>query len=130
MDNLTSELAALAEELVAAETESIRLQAKISGLRAQRDSLAAALAAQRSTATSGGASDEPLHLDAVKKRTEAIEALLRHAAGSALTIDQVRDGLNEHWTDTSNYAVVASTLNLLHRTGRISKVARGKYMAA
>lgn len=124
-NDLSNELSELTAELAAAEAEHIRLQARISGLRAQRDSLAAAVAAQEAI----GASDAPLHLETIKKRTEAIEALLRHAA-KPLSIDEVREALNRQWTDESSYAVVASTLNLLHRTGRIAKVARGRYVAA
>jgi Lon protease-like protein len=124
---LRDELEQLNEELAAAETEAIRLNARISGLRAQRDAMAAALAMLRPNEEAGR--DEPLRLDAIKKRTEAIEALLRHA-GTPMSIDQVKEALNQHWRDTSDYQVVASTLNLLHRTGRITKVARGRYVAA
>jgi chromosome segregation ATPase len=124
--DLHDELERLNSDLAEAEDESIRLTARISGLRAQRDALAAALAAAR---PSDAGTEEPLRLDAIKKRTEAIETLLRHA-GTPMSIDEVKDALNESWHDTSEYPVVASTLNLLHRTGRISKVARGRYVAA
>jgi chromosome segregation ATPase len=127
-EDLTQELDRLTAELSAAETELIRLTARISGLRAQRETLATAVARQRSV-EDAQAVDEPLRLDIYKKRTEAIEALLRHSE-RAMSIDEVCDALNESWNTQSGYAVVASTLNLLERTGRVTKVARGRYAGA
>lgn len=125
---MQQELERITAELEAAEAEAIRLQARIQGMRAEREALAAALATQRQE-LDAGAQDAPVRLDAIKKRTEAIGALLRRT-GRAMSIDEVREALDAEWREPSTYAVVASTLNLLHRTGRISKVGRGRYVAA
>jgi hypothetical protein len=127
-EDLEQELERLTAELSVAEVEAIRLQARIQGLRAQRDALAAALAARRSEQSTPDAYT-PVRLDAIKKRTNAIEVVLRQV-GRPLSIDEVREALDEAWREPSTYAVVASTLNLLHRTGRISKIGRGRYVAA
>lgn len=125
---LQQELGRITAELESAEAEAIRLQARIQGMRAEREALAAALATQRQDLDSND-QDAPVRLDAIKKRTEAIGALLRRT-GRAMSIDEVREALDAEWREPSTYAVVASTLNLLHRTGRISKVGRGRYVAA
>lgn len=126
-DDMQVELDRLQADLSDAEAELIRLQARISGLRAQRDTFAAALAAARSTTSP--AAEAPVQLQAIKNRTDAITTLLRHA-GHAMSIEEVQAALDDGWRDKSTYAVVASTLNMLERTGRITKVARGRYAAA
>jgi hypothetical protein len=123
---LDVELERVTAELAAAEAELIRLQARISGLRAQRETFAAAVASR--TTAPAPHREGPLQIQDVENRTDAIRVVLAHV-GEPMSIRQVKDMLDEHWRIKSPYPTVASTLNMLERTGRIRKVARGRYAA-
>lgn len=124
---LADDLEALDERIEARCNELVRLQAELAGLRAQRHALGRALkeAAERGSA---GAAPAPAGAPDLRRfdRTEAIEHVLR-SARRLMSISDVLDALRAAGRPEPDRQVVASTLNFLHRRGRISKPSRGFY---
>jgi hypothetical protein len=124
-EGLATELANLEERIANTEVQLVRLEAELAGLRATRDSIARAVATSAEAAAPPMAAVPDLaRLD----RTEAIEKLLGLAARS-LSIGEVWDGLRAGGREEPTYQVIASTLNFLHREGRIRRTGRGRYAA-
>jgi chromosome segregation ATPase len=124
---LEDELTDLDERIDARSTELVRLQAELAGLRAQRNSLSRAVkeAADREEAGARLAAGEVPDLRRLD-RTEAIEQVLR-SARRLMSISDVWEALRAAGRPEPDRQVVASTLNFLHRRGRISKPRRGFY---
>ena len=115
------------ERIEARSTELVRLQAELAGLRAQRNALDRALrdVVQRGEAAAriaAGSADDLRGID----RTEAIEQVLR-SGKRLMSITDVWEALRAAGRPEPDRQVVASTLNFLHRRGRISKPRRGFY---
>ncbi|HEX9992159.1 MAG TPA: hypothetical protein VGB14_04450 [Acidimicrobiales bacterium] len=125
--SLDEELADLDDRIDSRSTELVRLQAELAGLRAQRAALGRAVrdAADREEATARVASGLSPDLRRVD-RTEAIEHVLR-SGKRLMSISDVLDALRAAGRSEPDRQVVASTLNFLHRRGRISKPRRGFY---
>jgi septal ring factor EnvC (AmiA/AmiB activator) len=124
---LEDELTALDERIDARSTELVRIQAELAGLKAQRNALDRAMrdAADRDEAAARVASGAVTDLRGVD-RTEAIEHVLR-AGKRLMSITDVWEALRAAGRPEPDRQVVASTLNFLHRRGRISKPRRGFY---
>jgi hypothetical protein len=117
--DLDSELKNVDTELAALRLEQARLNARVEGLRAERDALAEAI---RPVDT--GSDGPPL---AEMKKDEAIVAVLK-GSGSPLRIGQIvkrlkLSGRNEHYNGISVY------LNTLLKQGRVRRVGHGLYVA-
>jgi chromosome segregation ATPase len=124
---LQDELMSIDERIEARSTELVRLQAELAGLRAQRNALDRALrdVVQRGEAAAriaAGSADDLRGID----RTEAIEQVLR-SGKRLMSITDVWEALRAAGRPEPDRQVVASTLNFLHRRGRISKPRRGFY---
>lgn len=127
--DIKTEVERLGAEIEAAELELIQRKAHLAGLRAERDALAAELAQiadQALPSVPRRKADIPnlRMLD----RTDAIVEVLRVTNG-AMSIQEVWNGLKEGGRSEPGYQVIASTLNFLHRNGRINKSGRGRYAA-
>lgn len=124
---LQDELTTIDERIEARATELVRIQAELAGLRAQRNALDRALrdVADRDEAAARAASGVVTDLRGID-RTEAIEQVLR-SGKRLMSITDVWEALRAAGRPEPDRQVVASTLNFLHRRGRISKPRRGFY---
>ncbi len=124
--NFKDDVARLDEEIDALENELIQGKARLAGLVAQRASLSKDLAAY-SDQQQRVAAPTVTELNGIP-RTDAIVEVLR-AAGTPMSIRQVWDGLKAGGRDEQGYQVIASTLNLLLQSSRVTRPSRGRYAA-
>jgi chromosome segregation ATPase len=127
--DLREELEQMDQEIADTETQLIRLKVHLAGLQGQRASLAAELAAIADREISHRRPERRKYpnLEALD-RTDAIVEVLR-SAGVPMSIQEVWDALSAAGRRESKYQVIASTLNFLHREGRITRPSRGRYAA-
>lgn len=126
--DLHAELQRLEQEIAAAEVDLIQRKAALAGLRAQREALAADLVVVDDRASADSVATAEMPSLRMLDRTDAIVEVLR-VSERTLTIQEVWDGLKAGGRTERNYQVIASTLNFLHRNGRINKASRGRYAA-
>lgn len=120
--DIEDELQDLATRITQAEMERDRLVARLAGLYAERD----ALAAIRRPTTDGDADVIDLPDLRGMKRTEAVLAVLRDAEGTLGPMAVFNEMRRRGQWDVS-YPVVQSTLQYLYRGGRIQRLGHGEY---
>ncbi|MFN2594084.1 MAG: hypothetical protein ABR579_04240 [Actinomycetota bacterium] len=125
--DIEEEVVKLDAEIATGESDMLQLEARLAGLRAQRDTLARAL--QRPSLAGDLLSATPPVSLRLLSRTDAILDVVRGRA-RPLTIQEVLNALREGGREETDYQVVATTLNQLARSGRLGKPARGVYGAA
>ena len=108
-------------ELEAARDDVVRAQARVAALEAERDQLAAALAAR---ATPGRGRRDLSHLD----RTDAVVQVLR-TSGDTMTTREVTERLRQGGRPDEREHIVSSTLQYLFKRDLVRRPSRGKYAA-
>ena len=120
MKELEIDLQRVRDELAVAQAEHARLAARIEGLLAQRDALIRALASEPGP---------PAKADVTTfTKDRAIVAILRQSAGP-MRIKEIVEAMTAAGR-TETYNGVSVYLDTLLKAGRVTRVGRGRYVAA
>jgi len=121
MDGLENDLKRVTSDLAAAEAELARANARVEGLRAERDALTRVVTSLK---PDGSAAADDI---ATMVKADAIVAVLRRAKPRPLRTAGIVDAMHEAGRSNEVQQNVSVYLDSLLKQGRVIRVARGEY---